>query len=101
VDGVLGHRTAPGEDERAAGGRHAGAVLEVLDADGHAGERPGVAPGGQRGVDRLGRRAGQALVDVHERAQALVARGDGGQRLVEHLDGPPLAAAHRLRDLDR
>src|SRR5690606_16923910 len=101
VDRVLGHRTPPGEGQRAAGRGHAGAVLQVLDPDGHPGERTRVPPGGHRGVDLLGGPAGQVLVHVDERPQAVVRRPDGGQGLLEHLDRPALAPPDRLGDLDR
>ena len=95
VDRVGGHGAAVLVDERAVARGHAGAVVEVLHPEGHAGEGPRVVAAGDGGVDGLGGRAGQALVEVHEGVQGVVAGGDGGQALVEHLDG--LALARRGR----
>jgi hypothetical protein len=100
MDRVVGHGAPAGERQRALGRRHPGAVLEVLHADRHAGQRPGIAPRRHRGVHRLGRGVRQPLVEVDERAQPIVARCDRGQRVGQDVDRLPLAAPHRLGDPD-
>jgi hypothetical protein len=54
VHGVAVDRRAVLEQQRAVRGRHAGAVLQILHADRHAGERPRVLAPRDGRVDRLG-----------------------------------------------
>ena len=64
-DGRVVRRPPALEDLRRARRRDAARAHVVLEGDRHAGERPGIAAGGDGGVDRRGRRAG--LVGEHER----------------------------------
>ena len=79
---------------------HARAVLEVLHAEGHAGERPGVLAALDACVDRRGLTAGGLRVEVHEGVELRVALVDGDEALVEHLGGLALTAANRLGNFD-
>jgi hypothetical protein len=82
------------------GGHEAGGVLQVLHADGHAGERPDVLAPGQPLVDR--RRLGQCrlAVDRHERPQLGVVPFDAVEGGRHDLPGGDLTAAHLVGELD-
>ena len=68
--------------------------------NGHAGEGAGIVAARHCLIDGFGSGAGQALVEVHEGVEVVVAGGDRGQARVEHLDGLALPCPHRLSDLD-
>ena len=82
---VLGHRSPVLVEQRALRRRHARAVLEVLDAEGHARQRTRVVAPSNGVVDLLCRSARQISVEMHEGVEARVAGGDGVEALVEHL----------------
>ena len=87
--GVVGRAPAL-EDLRAARGRDAPRAQVVLQRDGHAGQRAGVAPCGHGGVDRVGLRPGLVAEDGEERVELAVAGRHRGQRLLHHLTGRSL-----------
>ena len=88
------------EPERALAGRHALAVVEVLHAEGHSRQRPGVDTAGDHLVDALSRGTREVGIEVHEGVELAVVPVDRGQRLVERLGGLHLAASHEGRRLD-
>ena len=80
-------------------GRHAGAVLEVLHAERHPGQRAWVFAARHLLVDCFRRLPGQVGVDVHEGVQLVVLGVDGGQALVEHRRGLQLPPPDGFSDL--
>ena len=65
VDRVLADRRATLVKKRALRRRHAGAVLQILDPERHAGEWAGVVTARHRLVDGLGRSARQVGIEVN------------------------------------
>ena len=102
VDLVLSRRRSSGEPPRAPRRRHAGAILEVLHAEGHAGQRAELAgPAARhRTVDGGGLIEGARAVEVHERVERTVALLDDGQALAHQVGGRDLARSHELGGFD-
>ena len=80
--------------------RHTPAVLEVLDAERHAGEPAGVLALGHSLVDVLGGGARRIGIQVHEGVELTVAGGDGVEALVEDLGRLQLPGPDGFGDLD-
>ena len=91
---VLGGGSTPGEDGRSPGGDEAGRIVEVLHADGDAGQGPGVLAGGHGVVDA--RRRFERVVDVDgdERVHLRVERLDALQRVGDELSSAASARPH-------
>ena len=87
---VASRRAGGSGGTRGAGpGDRAGDVEQVLDGEGHAGERPGPIPGAQVATQAFGRTPGTLGVHLDERADVAVDLGDAVQRRLDHLDGIP------------
>ena len=102
VDGVALDGRPAREPARAPRRRHAGAVLEVLHAEGHPRQRPErVGPTcGQLAIDGLGLRPRAVEVEVDERVELAVAVLDGLQAGPEQLRRRDVAAADEVRGLE-
>ncbi len=75
--------------------------FELLDAEGDATERTGIATGGDATID-LGRRGHRAIgVEVHERVERRVEPVDSLEVVLEDFDRPELAPSHPSRDRRR
>ena len=94
---VGGHE--PAQDLRGAGGLDPARAEDVLDAERHAGQRPGSRPSPCRGVDGVGPPARAGLVDQQVAAERAVqaAPPDRGTASVD-LARPELARAHAVGD---
>ena len=98
--GVVGRPPALEDPRRARGGDPPRAHV-VLEGHRHPGERARIPSGGDGVVD--GGRGGAGRVGEHdvEGVQFVLAPGDGGEVLVDHVDGAALAGADRRGDVDR
>ena len=67
------------------GGHVARSVLQVLYADGDAGQGPGVTTRSDRGVDCFGCGPGPTFVDSNEGVDRRIVRGDLPERVVDQL----------------
>ena len=96
-------RVAPGRrivavDLRAGPGRDARKVEQVLDREGHAGERAGVMASGSGGIDRIGFRQGASGRDVGKGPERAVPRRNAGERRLRGGACRQSAVAHGRRD---
>ena len=88
-------------DRRAVGRPHARGVLEVLDGDRQAVQRPGRLVARERGVGRRGPAQAQLGVEGDDRVEQRVDRLDAGQVRLHDLHAAHLAPADRGRQLGR
>ena len=91
-------RRAVALDPRAREGDDAGDVEQILDRERDAGERSGIAAGGDQGIDGSRLAQGAQLEHIGECVDRPVAFADAGKRLRGHIDGAHLARAYGSRN---
>ena len=74
-------------------------IEQILHCERHAGKRPDVLAGGDRGVDRAGFGTCPVGSDVRERVQHGIVFGDPRQRGFGRIERGKLAVRYGLRDL--
>ena len=97
VDVVTACRGSVGVPPRAPSGWHAGAVLEVLHAERHAGERAELLAVAAGTVDGVGSSQGTVDIDVHPGVQGVLRGGDPVERSLHELAGGDLPVADQRR----
>ena len=97
---VARHRRPTRVPQRSATGRHSGAVVEVLHAERHAGERTRILAGGDQRVDSLCVATSLVGIEVDEGVELVVAAIDRRQALVECLNGGEVSSSHLVCCVD-
>ncbi len=88
------------EQQRPVRRRQPARVLEILHPNRYAGERTGIAPGGDGFVHRGGGDARSVLVEHDEGVERVVVFGDAAETLVEDLGGLQLTGTNSFGNLD-
>jgi hypothetical protein len=81
------------------GGHVTGSVLEILDTEGDAGQRPGINARCHLGIHIGSTGAGPLGVNGHEGVERRVVRRDLPQRVLHQRSGRQLALSHLLGQL--